>query len=185
MTTFVPVDPATATGKAGDLLAAVKAKLGIVPNMTRHMARSPAVLEAYLAMNGALAGGTLGARLREQIALATAQANDCDYCLSAHSLIGKGAGLGDADIAKARDGRGHRRAASAVLRFVARAARLARAGDRARRRGDARGRPRRRCHRRSRRQRGAQRVHQLLQQRDAPGDRLSRSSARASAAKAA
>ena len=115
---FVPMDPAAATGNARELLAAVKAKLGMVPNMTRHMARSPAVLEAYLAMNGALAGGTLGAKLREQIALATAQVNDCDYCLSAHSLIGKGAGLGGSDIAKARSGEADDGRAGAVLRFV-------------------------------------------------------------------
>jgi AhpD family alkylhydroperoxidase len=69
-------------------------------------------------MNGALAGGTLGAKLREQIALATAQVNDCDYCLSAHSLIGKGAGLGGSDIAKARSGEADDGRAGAVLRFV-------------------------------------------------------------------
>ncbi len=118
MNTFLPVDPAAATGKAADLLAAVKAKLGIVPNMTRHMARSPAVLDAYLAMNAALAGGGLGAKLREQIALATAQSNACDYCLSAHSLIGKGAGLDAADIARAREGDADDGRARAVLAFV-------------------------------------------------------------------
>ncbi|MFO1311232.1 MAG: carboxymuconolactone decarboxylase family protein [Burkholderiales bacterium] len=118
MNAFLPVDPAAATGKAAQLLTAVKAKLGIVPNMTRHMARSPAVLEAYLAMNGALAAGALDAKLREQIALATAQANACDYCLSAHSMIGKGAGLDAADIARAREGDAADGRAGAVLAFV-------------------------------------------------------------------
>lgn len=118
MTTFVPVDPAAARGKAGELLSAVEAKLGIVPNMTRHMAQSPAVLEAYLAMNAALANGTLGVRLREQIALATAQANACDYCLSAHSLLGKGAGLDASAIALARDGDAADARAQGALRFV-------------------------------------------------------------------
>lgn len=118
MNTFLPVEPAAAAGKAADLLAAVKAKLGIAPNMTRHMARSPAVLEAYLAMDAALAGGSLGAPLREQIALATAQSNGCDYCLSAHALIGKGAGLDAADIARAREGDAGDARARAVLAFV-------------------------------------------------------------------
>jgi len=118
MPAFIPVDPATADGKAGEMLAAVKAKLGVVPNMTRHMARSPAVLEAYLAMNGALAGGTLGARMREQIALATAQANGCDYCLSAHSMLARHAGLDQSGISGARTGAAGDGRSAAALRFV-------------------------------------------------------------------
>jgi uncharacterized peroxidase-related enzyme len=114
---FTPIDPAAAQGKASTLLAAVKCKLGAVPNMTRHMANSPAVLEAYLAMNGALAGGTLGARLREQIALATAQANDCVYCLSAHSFIGTRVGLPPAAIAAARTANAVEARAASALRF--------------------------------------------------------------------
>ena len=53
------------------------------------MARSPAVLDGYLSFAGALAGGRLGAKVREQIALTTAEANGCEYCLSAHTLIGR------------------------------------------------------------------------------------------------
>ena len=118
MTSFVPVDPAHAEGKAGFLLAAVKAKLGVVPNMTRHMAQSPAVLEAYLAMAGALAGGALDARMREQLALVTAEANGCEYCLSAHSFIGKGAGLTASDIGAARAGEATDPPALAALHFA-------------------------------------------------------------------
>lgn len=118
MTAFVPVDPARAEGEAFALLAAVKSKLGVVPNMTRHMARSPAVLGAYLGFAGALAGGALDARLREQIALATAEANGCEYCLSAHSLMGKGAGLAPADIAAARDADATDPRARSALRFA-------------------------------------------------------------------
>ena len=104
MTTFIPVDPQQATGAAKSLLDAVKAKMGMTPNMTRNMARSPAVLGGYLSFAGALAGGALDAKLRERIALATAQANGCEYCLSAHSLMGKGAGLTPAEIGAARTG---------------------------------------------------------------------------------
>jgi alkylhydroperoxidase family enzyme len=49
MSRFHAVDPSTATGKSKELLDAVKGKLGMVPNMTRVMASSPAVLESYLA----------------------------------------------------------------------------------------------------------------------------------------
>lgn len=118
MTSFVPVDPARAEGRAHDLLAAVKAKMGVVPNMTRHMARSPAVLDAYLGFAGALAGGTLDAKLREQLALATAEANGCTYCLSAHTLLGKGAGLSAADLAAARDADAADPKAKAALGFA-------------------------------------------------------------------
>jgi uncharacterized peroxidase-related enzyme len=115
---FTPLDPALARGKAGALLAAVKDSLGAVPNMTRHMANAPAVLEAYLAMNTALAVGTLGARLREQIALLTAQANGCAYCLSAHTFVGRRAGLPAADIASARAGHAADAREAAALRFA-------------------------------------------------------------------
>jgi uncharacterized peroxidase-related enzyme len=90
------VDPAVAQGKAKELLDAVKAKMGAVPNLTRVMANSPAVLEAYLGFSGALAGGSsLGGRLREQIALAVGQANGCEYCLAAHNFLAKRAGVDD------------------------------------------------------------------------------------------
>ncbi len=92
MTRLTPIDPAKATGKTKTLLDAVQrgqAALGRTPNMTRVMAQSSAVLEGYLALSGALAKGALSARLREQIALASAEANRCQYCLSAHAAIGK------------------------------------------------------------------------------------------------
>ena len=60
-----PVNPQTAQGKAKELLDAVKAKLGIVPNMTRAMAVSPSVLDGYLDLSGALGHGVLPARVRE------------------------------------------------------------------------------------------------------------------------
>ena len=104
MTRLTPIDPAAATGKAKALLDGVKAKLGMTPNMMATMAQSTAVLDAYLGFVAALAGGKLDGRMRERLALAVGEANGCNYCLSAHSLLGKGAGLSDAEIAAARDG---------------------------------------------------------------------------------
>jgi AhpD family alkylhydroperoxidase len=106
MTRLQLVDPSTATGKAKDLLDAVKGKLGLVPNMTKVMATSPAVLEAYLGFSGALSGGLLDAKTREQLALLTAQQNHCDYCLSAHTAIGKMVGLNHEQIVASREGHG-------------------------------------------------------------------------------
>jgi uncharacterized peroxidase-related enzyme len=114
------VDPSTATGKAKELLDAVKGKLGLVPNMTRVMAASPAVLESYLAFSGALAGGLLDARTREQLALLTAQQNHCDYCLSAHAAMGKMVGLNHDQIAASRAGDGSSPRTTAALTFAKR-----------------------------------------------------------------
>lgn len=112
------VDPARAEGKAKELLAAVQAKLKVTPNMMRVMANSPAALDAYLKFDGALAGGALGGKLREQIALAVAEANRCEYCLAAHSTLGKMAGLSDAELAASRDAKGATERHTAALTFA-------------------------------------------------------------------
>ncbi|MEV6899110.1 carboxymuconolactone decarboxylase family protein [Amycolatopsis sp. NPDC051372] len=79
----------TTTGVAKELLAEVNKALGLVPNMTKVMANSPALLKAYLALSGAAAGGALNAGVRERPAIATAQLNGCEYCLSVHTFIGE------------------------------------------------------------------------------------------------
>jgi uncharacterized peroxidase-related enzyme len=98
----------------------VKGKLGIVPNMTKVMATSPAVLESYLGFSGALAGGFLDAKTREQLALLTAQQNQCDYCLSAHTAIGKMVGLNREQILASRKGDGSSLRTTAALTFAKR-----------------------------------------------------------------
>ena len=103
MQRITPINPAEATGKAKQLLDAVQAKIGMTPNLMKTLATAPAALEAYLNFSGALASGTLDAKLREQIALTVAQANSCEYCLSAHSAIGKMVGLKPDEIAASRE----------------------------------------------------------------------------------
>lgn len=94
----------SATGKTKEVLEGVKASKGMMPNIVATMANSPAVAEAYLGISGALAGGALDAKTREAIALRVAQANSCDYCLAAHSAIGKKAGLSEDDLRTSRLG---------------------------------------------------------------------------------
>ena len=118
MERITPVDPQTAQGKAKELLDAVKAKLGLVPNMTRAMAVSPAVLEAYLGISGALTHGVLPPKVREQLALDIGQANRCDYCVSAHSTIGKKVGLTDQAVLDSRKGHSADPKTDALLRFA-------------------------------------------------------------------
>jgi uncharacterized peroxidase-related enzyme len=105
MINFAPVEPANATGKAADLLAQVHKSLGLTPNMTKVMANSPTLLQAYLALSGALAGGVLTPAVRERLAIATAELNGCEYCLSAHTYIGANIAKVDTDeLDKAREG---------------------------------------------------------------------------------
>ena len=107
-----------ASDRARALLGAVKTKLGLVPNMTRAMANSPAVLDGYLQFSGALSKGGLSARVREQISLAVAQANACDYCLAAHSTIGKMVGLTAEQVRDSRLGTAIDPKADALIRFA-------------------------------------------------------------------
>lgn len=112
------IDPKAATGKSKELLDAVKGSLGVVPNMTRAMANSPAVLESYLNFSGALGSGSLPGRLREQIALLTAQDNGCGYCLSAHAMLGKNAGLSEEEVNASRRAEAGDAREAAGLRFA-------------------------------------------------------------------
>jgi AhpD family alkylhydroperoxidase len=88
MSRIAQIEPEAATGSAAALLTKVRQTLGVTPNMTKVMASSPALLEGYLALSGALAGGVIPAPVRERLAVATAEANGCEYCLSAHTYIG-------------------------------------------------------------------------------------------------
>jgi uncharacterized peroxidase-related enzyme len=120
MSRLPAIQTETASAKAKQLLESVQAKLKITPNMTRVMANSPAVLEAYLGFSGSLAGSALPAKLREEIALAVGEANACQYCVSAHSAIGKLTGLADLEIDAARDGRSTNTKEAAALKFAQR-----------------------------------------------------------------
>lgn len=120
MSRFQTFDPNTATGKSNELLSAVHAKLGRDLNMAGVMANSPAVLEGYLNFSGALSSGQLSAKLREQIALVTAQENHCNYCLSAHSAIGKMVGLTHDQVIASRKGSGQDDKTTAALTFAKR-----------------------------------------------------------------
>jgi uncharacterized peroxidase-related enzyme len=115
-----PASIDAAPAAAQPQLEAVKKQLGIVPNLFRLVANSPAALEGYLGMSGALSKGSLPAQTRERIALAVAQINGCGYCLSAHSYLGKNvAKLSDAEISANRHGSSLDPKADAAVRFAA------------------------------------------------------------------
>jgi len=102
------------------MLEAVKKQLGVVPNLFRLVSTSPEALEGYLGLSGALGKGRLPVQTRERIALAVAEINGCDYCLSAHTYLGRNlAKLDDAEITANRNGASNDPKADAAVRFAA------------------------------------------------------------------
>jgi uncharacterized peroxidase-related enzyme len=121
---LTPATIDTAPAASRPMLEAVKKQLGVAPNLFRLVANSPAALEGYLGMSGALAKGSLPAQTRERIALAIAQINGCNYCLAAHTYLGKNlAKLDEAEIAANRRGGSRDPKADAAVRFAATVAR--------------------------------------------------------------
>lgn len=94
----------TANPEQKALLEAIQGQLGMVPNFLKIFANSPVALKAFLGLHGVANDGSLDLQTRERIALALAQQNSCEYCLSAHSAIGKKAGLSGAEIEANRAG---------------------------------------------------------------------------------
>jgi len=114
-----PATIADAPASSQALLEAVNKQLGVVPNMFRLIANSPAALEGFLGLSGALAKGSLAAQTRQRIALAVAEVNGCDYCLSAHTYLAKNLSkLDDVEIAVNRSGGSNDPKAQAAVQFA-------------------------------------------------------------------
>ena len=99
-------------------LKQIHAAFGATPNMFRAVANSPAALKSMWSAFGALAGGTIGAKLGEQIAVAVADRNRCEYCLAAHTMLGKKAGASAEEMAAAQAGRADDPKTAAALAFA-------------------------------------------------------------------
>ncbi|TPI32364.1 peroxidase-related enzyme [Mesorhizobium sp. B3-1-9] len=120
MPRIAPIETAHADPGVKATLSAVKTKIGMVPNLFSTFARSPAALNGYLAFSDALGKGVLTAKQREIVALAIGQANECEYCLSAHTLMGKGAGLSPEGIRRAREGKAETAIDAVIASFARR-----------------------------------------------------------------
>jgi uncharacterized peroxidase-related enzyme len=115
----VPATVEAAPAATRPLLEAVRKMLGVVPNLFRLVANSPAALEGYLGLSTALSKGDLPAPTRERIALAVAQVNGCSYCLSAHTYLAANvAKLDEAEIISNRHGGSKDARAAAAVRFA-------------------------------------------------------------------
>ena len=112
------IDPKTATGDARKLLDAVQAQLGVTPNFIRVLANSPKALEGFLGLYGALGGLSLDKATQERIALGIAEGNACEYCVSAHTAIGRHAGLSNEEMLLNRKGSSADAKAAAIVAFA-------------------------------------------------------------------
>lgn len=112
------VEIATATPAQKALLEAIQSQLGMVPNFLKVFANSPTALQAFLGLHGVANAGALDPLDRERIALAMAQQNGCQYCVSAHTAIGRKSGLSDAEMAAARAGTSEDPKSAAILKFA-------------------------------------------------------------------
>lgn len=113
------LNPDEATGKTKEMFTAIYSKFGVVPNMMRAMGTSSALLEGYLNFSAALDHGTLGAKTNKLIALAVAESNQCNYCLSVHTYLGVNLLKIDAAILDAaRTGKANDTKTEAILTFA-------------------------------------------------------------------
>lgn len=112
------IDRTSTTPERRDLLDTIHGAFGATPAMFRAVANSPAALQMMWSAFGALGGGTLGAKLGEQIAVAVADRNGCAYCLAAHTALGRKAGASAEEMAAAQGGEAADARTQAALRFA-------------------------------------------------------------------
>lgn len=112
------VTPEQATGQTRELYGAIQRAIGMVPNIYQGLGNSPVALEGVLHTDGLLKKGQLSGAEIEAIKLAVSQAYGCDYCLAAHTLLGKKAGLSDADAIGIRRGESQKPRIGALVKFV-------------------------------------------------------------------
>jgi uncharacterized peroxidase-related enzyme len=112
------VTPADTTGERQQLLAQIQGAFGATPNMFKAVANSTAALKSMWGSFGALGGGVFNAKLGEQIAVAIADRNDCEYCLAAHTALGRKAGASAEEMSAAQAGQSADPKTAAALRFV-------------------------------------------------------------------
>jgi uncharacterized peroxidase-related enzyme len=112
------IDPAHTTSNRKEILDQIHGTFGTTPNMFKAVANSPAALKSMWSSFGALGGGVLGAKLGEQIAVAVADRNRCEYCLAAHTALGKNAGVSAEAMASAQLGKSSDPKTAAALAFA-------------------------------------------------------------------
>ena len=118
MSRLSKVSPEEAVGKTADLYGAIKSSLGGVPNLFQGLGSNPRALEIFLGIGGGLKGGSLSLREQGSIALTLAQRNSCEYCLAAHTVLGKMGGLSETEMISNRMGGSEDHKKNALIKLV-------------------------------------------------------------------
>lgn len=100
------------------LYSAIQDQLGAIPNFLKVFANSPAALKAFLGLHTIAGDGSLDAQTRERIALGLAEQNACQYCVSAHTAIGRKAGLSNSEMLENRKGSSEDSKAAIAVKFA-------------------------------------------------------------------
>ena len=114
------IEAETASDRVKDIYQEVESNIGKVPNMIKTMANAPVVAEAYLSFWNLLGKGSLPVSLSEHIALHVSESNGCNYCVSVHCALSKGAGLRDEEVRDGRLGQSPDSKTNAALKFAGR-----------------------------------------------------------------
>lgn len=112
------INPSEAAGERKQVLEQIHGAFGATPAMFRAVANSTAALKSMWGSFGALGGGVIPAKLGEQIAVAVADRNACEYCLAAHTALGRKAGASAQEMATAQAGESADPKTAAALRFA-------------------------------------------------------------------
>jgi uncharacterized peroxidase-related enzyme len=112
------VTPEQANDEQQALYTAIQGQLGMVPNFLKIFANSPAALRAFLGLHSIANEGSLDPQTKERIALGLAEQNACEYCVSAHSAIGRKAGLSGVEIEANRVGSSQDAKAAVAVKFA-------------------------------------------------------------------
>ncbi len=115
---FVNINTAAVPAASQEMLKQIQTAFGATPNMFKAVSNSAAALQSMWGSFGALGAGTLGAKLGEQIAVAVANRNCCEYCLAAHTALGHNAGVSGPDMAAAQVGKSADAKTQAALTFA-------------------------------------------------------------------
>jgi uncharacterized peroxidase-related enzyme len=118
MTRVQPVTPEKAKPELNEIYQGIQKNIGKIPNIFQNMGNSPAVLKGYLGLSDAMSHTSLSKPLQEMIALTVSEANQCGYCLAAHSTIAHSAGVADQDITQARQALSKDAKTQAILGFA-------------------------------------------------------------------
>lgn len=112
------VTPEQATGQTKELYNAIERAVGGIPNIYQGVGNSAAALEGVLHIGEVLKKGRLTSAEIEAIKLAVSETYGCNYCLAAHSLLGKKAGLTDEEVISIRRGASQKPKIGALVKFV-------------------------------------------------------------------